>query len=94
MEVSSLCPMNSLPGRQGFFYPHGLSGFYWVPPKRVGHDGPQKAKWSSGKVRCRMCRTERRTEAEGQEVTGGQGMKMGGRGVNERETFHRKPGKT
>lgn len=32
-------------------------------------------------------------EAEGQEVAGGQGKKMGGRGMNERETFHQKPGK-
>lgn len=32
-------------------------------------------------------------EAEGQEVAGGQGKKMGGRGMNEKETFIQKPGK-
>lgn len=39
-EVSSHCPMNSHPGRQGFFYPYGsvrvLLGF----PQTGGHDAP------------------------------------------------------
>lgn len=60
------------------FIHKACQAFIGLPPNY----GPQKSKWNWEEVRCRMRRTGRTMEEEGQEVSGrwGQDKKVGGMG--------------